>query len=406
VAARGASVSSGAATGLIPRAASPVDVLHAAREMLPRLRARQAECEALGRLPTTTHAEFVAAGFYRVLQPRRFGGLEFDLPTFFDVMAAIARGCPSSGWVLALTAGHAHTLAAVFPAATQAAIFGADGEYRAPLSANGTGTATPVDGGFRVSGAWNYVSGCDTATHFIGVAAEDGTDRRLFVVFDRADFCIERDWDVIGMRGTGSHRLVVEDAFRPFGHVVASPMAAAGSRAAPGRVVHENPMYRCGRIGSVLFGEMAAVAVGIAQGALDIYEHELRSKRLSTPGQPFRCELGEYQRQYGEAWALISMAEAGLRRVGEEYMRFCRQDVFDDLRDKELMLLEQYITRLAADAVDVMFRSAGTSATRASSPLQRYFRDMAMIRTHFAAQYQRGAEDFGRAYLAPSPSPP
>src|SRR5207302_8560799 len=137
---------------------------------VPTLRDRQQECEALGRLPDATQREFVDAGLYRILQPRCFGGYEFDLPTFFEVMTAIARGCPSSGWVLALTAGHAHTLAALFPEETQIEIFGPTGEFRAPFSANGAATCTPVDGGYRVHGAWSYVSGCEIATHYMGLA--------------------------------------------------------------------------------------------------------------------------------------------------------------------------------------------------------------------------------------------
>jgi 3-hydroxy-9,10-secoandrosta-1,3,5(10)-triene-9,17-dione monooxygenase len=388
---------------------TPEGVLERALELQPVLRERQAECEALGRLPELTQQAFLEAGFYRILQPRRFGGYEFDLTDFLRIMAAIARGCPSSGWVLALTAGHAHTLAALFPEETQIEIFSAnDGDYRAPLSGNGSATATPVDGGFRLSGSWSYVSGCEFATHFIGVAAQPAAEGepapRLFVLIERDDFQIVEDWDVMGMRGTGSHRIVVEDAFVPSRRAIGQPLDEAGSRAAPGRPVHANPLYAAGRVGSVLFGEMAAVAVGMAQGAMDQYADELRSKRVSYPPFRARAEIGEYQRHYGEAWALTSMAEATLARIGNDYMRFARQEVedgvpFSDAKDGELRLLEQYVTRLAADAIDVMFRSAGTSATRATSTLQRSFRDMAMIRTHWAAQWERGAEEFARAHL-------
>jgi 3-hydroxy-9,10-secoandrosta-1,3,5(10)-triene-9,17-dione monooxygenase len=117
-----------------------------------------------------------------------------------------------------------------------------------------------------------------------------------------------------------------------------------------------------------------------------------------------RGEVPEYQRHFGEAWALIAMANATLLRIGNDYMAFARREAeggepFSDAEDGQLRLLEQYVTKLAADAIDIMFRSAGTSATRSVSPLQRYFRDMGMIRTHFAAQWERGAEEFGRAYF-------
>src|SRR5712691_3583222 len=137
------------------------------------------------------------------------------------------------------------------------------------MSLNGVATAAPVDGGYLVSGSWSYVSGCEIGTHFIGLAAVAGRDERLFVVFDRVDFRIVEDWDVVGMRGTGSHRVEVQKVFVPEYRTVSGALDAPISRSAPGRTVHANPLYAAGRIGSVLWGEMAAVAVGVAQGALD-----------------------------------------------------------------------------------------------------------------------------------------
>ena len=100
--------------------------------MIPVLRERQEECERIGRLPDETSRDFIEAGFYRILQPRRFGGYEFDLPTFTRVAIALARGCPASGWTYTLTAGHAHMLAALWSEEGQIDIYGADGEVRMP----------------------------------------------------------------------------------------------------------------------------------------------------------------------------------------------------------------------------------------------------------------------------------
>ena len=116
-------------------------------------------------------------------------------------------------------------------------------------------------------------------------------------------------------------------------------------------------------------------------------------------------ETPEYQRHFGEAWATIQVAEATVMHVAEQYMEFARQDVeeeipFSDERDLQLQLLEQHATRLAGDAVDLMFRTAGTHVAQSSSMLQRYFRDMAVVKTHIAAQIDRGAEAFGREHFA------
>jgi 3-hydroxy-9,10-secoandrosta-1,3,5(10)-triene-9,17-dione monooxygenase len=169
-------------------------------------------------------------------------------------------------------------------------------------------------------------------------------------------------------------------------------------------------MYVAGRLTSVLFEEMAAVAVGVARGALDVYAHELCSSRLSMPPYQLRSESAEYQRHFGDAWALIEVAEATVLKVADSYMEYARQDAeegipFSDERDLQLQLLEQYATRLAGDAVDLMFRTCGTHVAQRQSLLQRYFRDMAVIKTHIAAQSDRGAESFGRAHFTGSGLP-
>src|SRR3954471_7610012 len=136
-----------------------------AAAMRDTLRGRQAECEALGRLPDESNRDYVEAGFFRVIQPRRFGGFELGLQAFLRVAVELSRGCPSSGWVYALTAGHAHTVT-MWPEQGQIELFG-DGEFRCPLS-NLPARAVRVDGGYRLDGWWDYGSGCDMATHFIG----------------------------------------------------------------------------------------------------------------------------------------------------------------------------------------------------------------------------------------------
>jgi 3-hydroxy-9,10-secoandrosta-1,3,5(10)-triene-9,17-dione monooxygenase len=149
------------------------------------------------------------------------------------------------------------------------------------------------------------------------------------------------------------------------------------------------------------------VDVGLAMGALDVYDRELCSSRLSLPPYSLRSEVAEYQRHFGDAWALIQVAEATVLKVADDYMEFAHQDAeegieFSDERDLQLQLLEQYATKLAGDAVDLMFRTSGTHVAQSDSMLQRYFRDMAVVKTHLAAQTDRGAESFARAHYGRS----
>ena len=110
---------------------TPGEMLRRAVAMRSVLRERQDRTEAHGAILTETNDDFIKAGFYRIVQPRRFGGYEFDMVTFVKVMVEIARGCPSSGWVLSLTAGHPLILA-LFDDEAQFDAYGADGEFRCP----------------------------------------------------------------------------------------------------------------------------------------------------------------------------------------------------------------------------------------------------------------------------------
>ena len=398
---------------------TPEDLIRRARELTPLLRERSARCDAEGRILEESNDEFVEAGFYRILQPREFGGYEYGLPTFVRVATEIARGCPSSGWVFALTTGHAIMLSAFFSEQAQIEVYGADGDFRGPSSTGPRVKARRVDGGYLLDGGWDYASGIDISTHFIcGMSVQsDDPDQRpqnRMAVLDRDQYEILDNWHVFGMHGTGSRRVVVHDLFVPEYRTIIPPRDAFNSRNAPGRHVHVNPMYCAGRLTSVLLEEMAAVAVGIGKGMLDAFEIEAAQKSsmsaLVTPGTT-NADLPAFQRHFGEAWALVHMAEATVHKVADDYMEYARQDAeegieFSDERDQQLQVLEQYATKLCADAVDLLFRTAGTSGAQDGTLRQRYYRDMSVINTHAAAQYERGAEQLGRIHLTGAPTPP
>jgi 3-hydroxy-9,10-secoandrosta-1,3,5(10)-triene-9,17-dione monooxygenase len=382
-----------------------------AAAMRDTLRARQAECEAQGRLPDATNREYVDAGFFRVLQPRRFGGFELGLETFLRVAIELSRGCPSSGWVFALTAGHAHTVT-MWPEQGQIELFG-DGDFRCPLS-NLPAPAVQVEGGYRIDGWWDYGSGCDTATHFIGGIAVAGADGEApgdtrWAAFPRAAYSIVDNWDTLGMRGTGSRRVVVADLFVPEHHTVASPNPGRPVVEFPGRTVHENPIYRGGAIMPLLVSEPAAVAVGIAQGAIDHYAELLQTRRQYGPASPLRRELTMFQRDLGQATALVDTAEAALMQVAATWTAQAHAAVergveVSDEDQRRLLMICQQIVELSAEAVDIVFRTAGTSATRKGEAVERCFRDVNMIRTHVTMQFDRTFENVGQMRLGLPPA--
>ena len=389
---------------------TPRQLIERAVAMRPLLRERQEETEANRRVSDDTNDLLVEAGFYRCLQPRRFGGYEFDLPTFAKMAIEISRGCPATGWVMTFTAGHTHVFAK-FPEEAQVWGYGDNGEFRAPMS-NGTATARPVEGGYVINGNFDYASGCDVATHFFGganVVSEDGEPKpRLNLLFEKNELEIIDNWQILGMRGSGSKRFQATNVFVP--EVRASqrdPLFPIDERLQPGYGVHKGVIY-AGPSMNILMCEIAAVAVGTAWAALDAYEDLMRARVTRAPVPTARTETPEFQRRYGEALSLIKTAESALIGCCAEYMELCRLDAEEDVRftpeaSQAIVLVDQQVTRLAGEAVERLFLSAGSSAARPGTQIERYFRDMATLRTHITLQFDRNWESVARTHFGVGP---
>lgn len=383
---------------------TPADLIRRAQLLRPKLRAAQAECEAQGRVPEEIFKLLVDAGFFRMVQPRMFGGYEFDIPTFYKVIMEIARGCSETGWVTSLVGGHP-VLVSRYPAETQHDVYGAQGDFRCPGALTPMGKAVPVEGGYLVSNNWVSASGCEIGTHFMGLAqvegAEDGSLIQALIDID--DCTIVDDWHVMGMRGTGSKRVEVKDLFVPTKRIIKVAGMSRGAEPLVADVpLHDNPMY-FGLIGPFLIGETAAVAVGAARGALDIYEEILRTKKSLVPPHREKCHDPVAQQQYGEALALVSTAEAAMIQAGEEYMHYSSDwkqhgIAFDSAKGLRLTLISQRCVQMAWEAIDLIYRTAGTSASaKQGMPIGRFLRNIAVLRTHPVLQHEQTAIAAARA---------
>jgi 3-hydroxy-9,10-secoandrosta-1,3,5(10)-triene-9,17-dione monooxygenase len=387
---------------------TPAELLARAEALRPVLRERQTATEAAGRLLDETFEAFVDAGFYRTIQPRRFGGYEFGLRDFIRLISEICRGCPSSGWVLGLTAGHPHLLGH-FSEQAQADAYGTTGDFRMPGRPVQAGEALPEDGGYVVSGAWDYASGCDQATHFMASGIVAGTEppRLIWAVVERGDFSIVDNWNTIGLRGTGSKRVVCEGVFVPEHRTITA--VGTTDEPAPGWGTHENPFYS-GSLFNLLFFELGAIAVGVARGAIDVYEDVLRSKRVDIPPFVPRGELVEFQHHLGEAIGLVDVAEAALLEGADRYLEQARRAVdsgrpVDQVGEegRRLFLLEQQCVRLAGQAVDLLFRTGGTSGGQIGSPMAHAMLAVNMMRTHQGLQWDRTMENVAKLRLGFEP---
>jgi len=399
----------------------PSEVIARAIAMRDTLRARHAKSDAARCILPETYEEFRQAGFHRILQPRHFGGYELDLPTLLTVVVELARGCPGSAWSVAHAVAHTHVLAK-YPLKTQADAYGDSGEFRAALRQVDQSTANRVrvvDGGYVVNGHWDHASGCDVATHFFGGSrlprdlAPDGNveiptrhrgEMELLMLFERKDFEIVDNWDTLGMRAAGSKRIVVRDAFVPRDRAehVSWIMDGVEGRDPAWRSPFASPIY-LGPSSPISNLEMGAVALGTGLGALDAYEQILKAR--VKRGAIARVDFMAWSKRIlGQAISLLATSERALRFCAREYMELCDREAsgdaaFDNVRDQTFILVVQQCVRLAAEAVDVLFRAGGTTGAKADAMLGRYFRDMSTLRTHAAFQFDVDWETFGERRL-------
>ncbi|MFE9682166.1 acyl-CoA dehydrogenase family protein [Streptomyces sp. NPDC006285] len=375
------------------------ELIDRAVALRPALLERQAETEQLTRCPQATHDDFVRAGFYRTLQPRRYGGYEFGLPTFFRVVTEIARGCPSTGWALSLSAAHVLQFAAQFGERAQDEVFGTDGEFRAASTVAPVGVARPDgDGHVLLDGTWPYSSGAPYSTHYLGqtlrAPEEPGGPPGptvLFVAPRSAWTVLDDGHGALGLRGSGSNSIRMDRARIPrylTREVSLLDLPVEGGT--PGSKLHGNALY-AGRAPSVYHGELAAVMTGIAYAAADEYARILVDRPLTLEPDRTRAELHDYQRHLGEALGVIHTAQAAVQRTAEDYMEACRRNVSGDAPftvadDNRLAIVFLNAGRTAWDVTqNVLFRTAGSRHARDGERMQRYFRDAAAYWTHIGA---------------------
>jgi 3-hydroxy-9,10-secoandrosta-1,3,5(10)-triene-9,17-dione monooxygenase len=385
------------------------DLISKADAFRARLLDEQAATEERAQYSEELHEAFTEAGFYRLLQPRRYGGLEVDIPTFYRVMMSISRGCPSTGWMLTLGAGHALQIGSYYPEEAQEEIFG-DGHFVSPASfAFQDALAKPVPGGYRVHGTWHFCSGAPYSTHHVGLAPTGEEGRVVVVVVPRKDFLVLDNWgDLIGLKGSGSHSIAVEDALIPASHAIPiEEFLGVGVESTPGYELHGNPMYG-GAFIAFAMGELNSVQVGNAQAAVDEFERLVTGRKVMgvgvDAGGRLRSEDVDYQRCLGLGLAYTDAAYSIMERCGELYHEYAGRamdgvDPFGD--EKAYRMYGQYMTahKLSWEAGETVFRAASTSGARDGARMQRYFRDLCAFRTNGLHQLDFKAPAIAQARL-------
>ena len=375
-------------------------LLRRARALVPHLAERAAAAAAARRVPAETIAEYRAAGILRILQPRRFGGMQGRFSLFSRIVEELTWGCASSAWVYAVLAEHQWILAQ-YPEQAQIDVWGDNPAAVASSSLAPRAAAQPVGGGWLLSGHYPFSSGVDHAQWaiigaFLGPMGDARTVAYLLVPL--GDIEIVDDWQVLGLRGTGSKSLVLRDVFVPAHRSVMVSDLFAGTP--PGAAVHPDyPVLRAPR-GFLVSYSLPPVAIALGRRALDIACQALAG-RVSR-GVTRVAESDVVQMAVGEAAAAIDAATLLLhtgRDASTDVVSSGRRiTAAEALRARRDMVYAQHQVK---GAVDRLCELCGARWTYDSDPLQEIRRDVEIILTHHAASREAAMVPYGRLLLNP-----
>ncbi len=350
--------------------------LEAVRTLSPAILAHGEEIERGRRVPPDLVEELTAAGCFRMLVPRSHGGAELDVPAEMRVIEELARADGSVGWTV-MIGRSAPVFFGKLPRDTFDALYAAGPDVILAGTVNPTGLATPVDGGFRVTGQWSFASGCQHCHWFIAhCIVDDGRQPPIrMMVLPPADVEIKDTWSVSGLCGTGSHDFVVNDAFVP----------AERSFVLWDEPCLDVPLLRIPEL-SLASLSVGAVAVGIAHGALGEVT-DLATGKLPLFSDGTLASNPLFQHQLAAADAQLRGARTLLYADAEAaWATAVAGTSFTPDHRARIRATATWVTTTAASVVDMAYTAGGGSSIYSSSPLQRRLRDIHALTQHFAVK--------------------
>lgn len=376
------------------------EALARARALVPALRERAASAEQARRLPPETIADLDRSGLFRITQPKRWGGMELDFVAMLEIPAELARGCASTSWIVGNITIH-HWMLALYDERTQAEVWDANPDVQiASGIAYHQGRARKADGGYVVSGTWNFSSGVDGADwNMLGATVRDGDqviDHRMCLV-PKTDYEVIDDWHVLGMRATCSKTVRAQEVFVPERRAL-SAYAVRGGAVFPGATVHRNPLYRV-PLATLSSHPIVAAALGNARGALELTCDAVKGRSTSYTGASMR-DFQAVQLRVGAAGARIDAAWQLARNDCLRAQEWAARGYVPTVEEKlAIKRNAAYAVTLCTEAVDHLHALAGANGIYDSYPIQRIFRDQHALAGHFGFSFDIHGANWGLAAL-------
>jgi len=367
-------------------APSAADLIARARAMIPVLKSRARQCTRERNVPAETIAEMQEAGFFRILQPRRWGGYEMHPNVFFEVQKALAEGCMSTGWMFGVVGCHPYEMA-LFHDRAQEEVWGGKPDMLVSSTYQPVGKVTHVDGGFRLSGRWGFSTGSSHCGWVLLGAfcppRDDGTpaEMRTFLL-PRSDYAIDEDaWQVFGLQGTGSHDIIVDDVFVPDYRTHRSVDGFLCRN--PGQDVNTGPLYRL-PWAQVFVRSVSTAAFGGAQAAINAGLAIMQDRVSTNTGKASKADPILHA-ALARAIAEKGEMETTLRLTFDELMGYAERGEDIPIEKRAFLAYQSStVVRRLASLIDDVVQLLGGRAIYTSSEIIQPWLDLNAGRAHVA----------------------
>ena len=377
------------------------EMLARAQAMIPVVRARSAAAEKAGRIPEETIRELHESGLWRINQPARVGGGEYDYYLLVEVAHELSRGCASTGWVYVNLAVH-HWMLAMWPPQGQDTVWRNNPDALISSSViYPAGKAEKVDGGYVLSGHWPFCSGILHSEWIMlgamvaGAGPKGGPEPRMFLVATK-DLKIFDQWDVMGLCATGSVDSECADLFVPDYMTLAGD--ATRGDLTPGSAVNPAPVFRQ-PVGGLFPHLIATIMLGIGRGIWDLGVESMRERSARQSGRKI-ADLVPVQNKVAETGAMIEAGRALLAANFAEAEKLAEAGIVPSIEAKLRWRRDgSFAAKLGADAAHALYRVMGASGMFNASALQRPIRDLTAGATHAHISWEINGPAHGRVAL-------
>lgn len=372
---------------------TPEAMLQQAIAMQPKLRERAALTRELNQVPDETVQELQDIGFFLALQPARYGGYEFSPQQFFKIQIALAEGCMSTAWACGIIAVHAFQLALMDDRAQQD-VWNDSIHTRISSAYAPMGKVEKVEGGFKFSGRWGWSSGSGHCTWVLLGGIVPGEGYRTFLI-PKGDYRIEQTWFAMGLQGTGSNDIVIDECFVP-DHRTHKQLDGFELNN-PGKAVNPQPLFQI-PWAQIFVRTVSSPAIGACKAALRLYIEGARNKQSSDPSKL----AGDTTTQERIARAIneIDEMETVLFNNFDRMMEKAEQAECISIDERiKARFQASLVIEKSINVIDRLFEVSGGGSVFLGSEIQQRFLDVHTARAHVANNPVNFARNMGATQL-------